>query len=108
MSDPLKEEANNLLAFSMFQKFMEWNETYFQMKYGFSYQELCRQEQLIARLYAASKIPEPFPGVQEELERATRRYQSEWLARRQQLDDTHFYSFESGSIIDRLRRSQND
>lgn len=105
MSDPLKEEANDLLAVSMFQKFMEWNETYFQMNYGFSYQELCRQEQLVARLYAASKIPEPFPGVQEELERATKRYQSEWLARRQQLDDTCFNFLESGSIMDRLRRA---
>ncbi len=105
MSDVLKEEASDLLAFSMFQKFMEWNETYFQMKYGFSYQELCRQEQLVARLYAASNLPEPFPGVEKELECATKRYQSEWLARRQQLDDTYFNSFETGSIMDRLRRA---
>lgn len=107
MSDPLKEEASDILAFSMFHQFMEWNETYFQIKYGFSYQELCRQEQLVARLYAASKIPEPHPGVQEELECAVKRYQSEWLARRQQLDDTYFYSLESGSILDKLRRKAN-
>lgn len=105
MSDSSKEEANDLLTVSMFQKFIEWNETYLQIKYGFSYQELCRQEQLVARLCAASKIPEPYPGVQEELERAVRRYQSEWLARRQQLDDTYFCCFETGSIMDRMRRA---
>lgn len=108
MSGPVKEEMNDLLAFSMFHKFMEWNETYFQIKYGFSYQELCRQEQLVARLYVASKLDEPYPGVEKELERATERYQSKWLARRQQLDDCCFNSFESGSILDKLRRKAND
>ena len=75
-----------MLHRSMWAKFHEWIETMFKQDYGYSYAELCEQEQLIARLYVVSTGPSPSPEALQEFERVVEQYKKVWLPRRQALE----------------------
>lgn len=78
-------DEHYILHGDMCRKFQEWFDSLFEKEHGYSYWELCRQEQLVARLYVASNLSDPHPDAKEEFDRVVSRYREVWLPRRQAL-----------------------